>query len=355
MDVKMNKRVVLSSRPGVNSKPTVDNFEVEDCPVPEIGDGAILVKTLCLSVDPYMRCRMNMDTGTDYMSPWRLDQTIDGVGVGIVVESRCWGFRRGEILESFHWPWQLYACMELQGVNCLLVKKVDPTLIGKHFSLICGLFGLPGQAAFIGIREKGHVTPEASQSFVVSAAAGGCGSLAGQIARLQGCSPIVGICGSDTKCSFLLEELSFHHAINYQTEDVFLKIKECCPSGVDVYFDNVGGDISNTVIKQMNQDSHIILCGQISMYDTDVPYPPPLPDDVEQVLEEKNITRDRFLVLNYVDEFPDAIAQLAKWHKEGQIKYHETVTHGLENTPSAFISMLNGGNIGKQIVHVAEP
>ncbi|XP_783631.4 prostaglandin reductase 2 [Strongylocentrotus purpuratus] len=354
-EIKMNKRVVLASRPGINTKPTVDHFEVEECPVPEIKDGTIIVKTLCLSVDPYMRCRMNLDTGTDYMSPWRLHQTIDGGGVGIIVESQCRGFRRGEILESFHWPWQVYALMELRGVNCLLVKKVDPALIERHFSLICGLFGLPGQAAYIGIREKGHVIPEASQSFVVSAAAGACGSLAGQIARLQGCSPVVGICGSDTKCSFLQEELSFHHAINYRTQDVFLRIKECCPEGVDIYFDNVGGDISNSVIKQMNENSHIILCGQISMYNTNVPYPPSLPEEIEQIREERNITRDRFLVLNYVEEFPAAIAQLAAWWKEGKLKYKETVTHGLENAPLAFVSMMNGGNIGKQIIHVAEP
>ncbi|XP_071477865.1 prostaglandin reductase 2-like [Diadema antillarum] len=351
----MNKRVVLTSRPGPDGVPTVDNFEVEECPLPELTEGTVLVKTLCLSVDPYMRCRMNMDTGTDYVSPWRLDQTIDGGGVGIIVESRCRGFRRGEILESFHWPWQLYAVMELQGVNCLLVKKVDPALIERHFSLICGLFGLNGQAAFIGIREKGHVIPEANQTFVVSAAAGACGSLAGQIARLQGCGLIVGICGSDQKCSFLLEELSFSHAINYKTEDVSLRIKECCPSGVDIYFDNVGGNISDSVIEQMNEGSHIILCGQIAMYNTSTPYPPPLPDDVERTRKERNITRDRFLVLNYTDEFSDAIAQLSEWFKEGKIKYHETVSHGLESAPSAFLSMMSGGNIGKQIVHVAEP
>ncbi|XP_033646422.1 prostaglandin reductase 2-like isoform X1 [Asterias rubens] len=349
-----NKRVCLASRPGADGVPSIENFRVENCEVPILEEGQILVKTLCLSADPYMRCRMNLDTGTDYISPWRLDTTIDGGGVGVVVKSNNPGYRKGDILEGFHWPWQLYSGLDVQGFNCLIVNKVDVGLVRKHWSLMLGLFGLSGITAYLGIKEKGHVVPDGDQTFVVSAAAGSCGSLAGQIARLEGCSNVVGICGSDEKCSYITEELGFNHAINYKTENVVERLRECCPGGINVYFDNVGGTVSDDVIQQMTADSHIILCGQISVYNKDVPYPPPLPVETERTLEEKNITRDRFLVLNYVDKFAKAVEILCGWYRKGQIKIKETVAEGLENAPHAFVSMMSGGNIGKQIVHVSD-
>ncbi|XP_038055763.1 prostaglandin reductase 2-like [Patiria miniata] len=354
MATSSNKRVCLASRPGANGIPSVENFRMEDCPMPELEDGQILVKLLCLSVDPYMRCRMNMDTGTDYMSPWKLDTTIDGGGVGVVVKSRSMGHSKGDVIEGFHLPWQLYVALDVQGFNCLIVNKVDVALVKKHWSLMLGLYGVSGISAYLGIKEKGHVVPDGDQTFVASAAAGSCGSLAGQIARLEGCTNVVGICGSEEKCRYLTEELGFNHAINYKTEDVGERLRECCPKGVQVYFDNVGGSVSDAVIQQMTPDSHVILCGQISVYNTDLPYPPPIPEETQQALTEHNITRERFLVLNYIDQFPDAIEQLCVWYNKGEIKYKETVAEGLENAPFAFVSMMTGGNIGKQIVHVAD-
>ncbi|XP_071847326.1 prostaglandin reductase 2-like [Apostichopus japonicus] len=350
-----NHCVVLDHRPGEDNVTSVQCFQFKECPMPTIEDGQILVKTLCLSVDPYMRNRLNQQTGTDYMSPLKLDSPIDGGGVGVIVESKSRHFCKGEILESFHWPWQEYAKYEVEGFNSLIVNKVESELVKNHVSLILGVLGIPGLTALLGISEMGHVVEGANQTIVVSGAAGACGSLAGQIVRLKGCTNVVGICGTADKCNFLKEELNFDNAINYKEDDVDAKLEEFCPNGIDVYFDNVGGNISNSVIRKMNKDSHIILCGQISMYNTSQPYPPPLDEETEQIREAQNITRERFLVLNYYDLFPKTLAELKELYQEGKLKYQETVSEGLESAPEAFVSMMAGGNIGKQIVHVADP
>ncbi|XP_072120237.1 prostaglandin reductase 2 isoform X4 [Mobula birostris] len=231
---------------------------------------------------------------------------------------------------------------------------LDPQLVDGHLSYFLGVAGLPGLTALLGVREKGHVKPGANQTMVVSGAAGACGMLAGQIARLEGCSRVVGICGTDEKVQVLIRRMGFDAAINYKNDDITEKLSEYCPSGVDVYFDNVGGHISDVVISQMNKDSHVILCGQISQYNKAVPYPPPLPSHTEAILKERNITRERFLVTNYSDNFATSLVQLTRWLKEGKLKVCETVVKGLENIGAAFESMMKGGNIGKQLVLVAE-
>ncbi|XP_071962130.1 prostaglandin reductase 2-like isoform X2 [Antedon mediterranea] len=337
------KRVILAGRPGVDKLPSVNNFAVEDCTCPvDIADGHVLSKTLYLSVDPYMRCRMNEDSGADYLEAWKLGEAITGGGVGVVVTSRCSNLSVGDVVESFNWPWQHY--VEFPGNK---VQKVDPSIVDGRCSLFLGAVGMPGLTSLFGIQEKGNVKSGGKQTMVVSGAAGACGSLAGQIAMLKGCEKVVGICGSDAKCNYLTEELKFHAAINYKTEDVGKCLENVASEGVDVYFDNVGGDISNTVIHQMNPESRVILCGQISQYNKDVPYPPPLPENIQEILRTKNITRERYLVLNYQDKFLEGIMQLASWVKE-------SVVNEIENCGAAFVSMMTGGNIGKQIVHVAD-
>ncbi|XP_019647968.1 PREDICTED: prostaglandin reductase 2-like isoform X2 [Branchiostoma belcheri] len=345
-----NRRTVLACRPGVNGESRPENFRTEDCGYPVVQDGKVLAKTLFLSVDPYMRCRMNEDTGSHYLSPWQLDHACEGGGVGVVIDSKHKDFHPGDYVETWVWPWQEYSQVSPEGL-----RKLDPTLFGSRLSLALGALGMPGATALVGIRERGHVTPGANQTFVVSGAAGACGSLAGQIARLEGAANIVGICGSEEKCRLLMEELGFDHAVNYRTDNVADRLKEACPRGVDSYFDNVGGEISETVIKQMNEGSHVILCGQISVYNKDVPYPPPLPQEVTDILKERNITRERFLIMNYLDKFEESGIQLAKWIQEGKLKVKETVVEGIEKTGEAFVSMMKGGNVGKMIVHVADP
>ncbi|XP_017276980.1 prostaglandin reductase 2 isoform X3 [Kryptolebias marmoratus] len=332
------KRVVLNSRPGKNGEPSSENFRLEEVSLaPDLNDGEVLVRTIYLSVDPYMRCRLNEDTGSDYLTPWQLSECVDGGGVGVVESSRCSTYARGDVVTSFSWPWQTHAVMK-GGV----LQKVDPQLVDGHLSYLLGAVGMPGLTALLGVREKGHVTKGANQTMVVSGAAGACGSLAGQIGRLDGCVRVVGICGSDEKCKVLVEDLGFSVAVNYRKEDVSARLRESCPDGIDVYFDNVGGAISDTVL------------AQISQYNKDVPYPPPLSDKTQEILQSQNITRERFLVLNYMNKAEASLFELSQLVKSSQMKVLETVLNGIENMGIAFCSMMKGGNIGKQVVKISE-
>ncbi|KAM3870846.1 prostaglandin reductase 2-like [Diretmus argenteus] len=344
------QRIVLNSRPGKNGVPGPENFRLEETTVPaELEEGEVLVRTLYLSVDPYMRCRMNEDSGAEYLTPWGVSECMDGGGVGVVESSRCGGLTEGDVVTSFSWPWQTH-----HVVKGSVLQKMDPQLVDGRLSYFLGAVGMTGLTAILGVREKGHVTKGANQTMVVSGAAGACGSVAGQVGRLDGCVRVVGICGSDEKCKALVEELGFSAAINYHQEDVATRLRECCPDGIDVYFDNVGGPISDTIIAQMNNGSHVILCGQISQYNKDVPYPPPLSEGTQEALRSKNITRERFMVLNYMDKAEAALLQLSQWVKSGQMKVLETVVSGIENMGVAFCSMMKGGNIGKQIIKISE-
>ncbi|XP_069494864.1 prostaglandin reductase 2 isoform X6 [Ambystoma mexicanum] len=272
--------VVLHSRPGDDAEPVADNFRLEEIHIADqVTKGQVKVRTLYLSVDPYMRCRMNEDTGANYLQPWQLSEPADGSGVGVVLESRQCNLCAGDFVTSMAWPWQSEAIMDGE-----LLQKLDTHLVDGHLSYFLGAVGMPGLTALLGVKEKGHVTAGANQTMVVSGAAGACGSLAGQ----------------------------------------------------------------------MTPNSHIILCGQISQYNKNVPYPPPLPTETEAILTERKITRDRFIVLNYPEKHRPGILQLSQWVKDGKLKVRETVVKGLENTAAAFLSMMNGGNIGKQVVLVSE-
>ncbi|XP_019407492.1 PREDICTED: prostaglandin reductase 2 isoform X1 [Crocodylus porosus] len=344
------QRVVLSSRPGKTGVPVPENFQTEEVTIPDkIQEGQVCVRTLYLSVDPYMRYRMNEDTDAEYLQAWQLSEVADGGGIGIVEDSKHTHLVKGDFVTSFNWPWQTKAILDGS-----LLQKLNPQLVDGHLSHFLGAAGITGLTALLGIREKGHVIPGANQTIVVSGAAGACGSSAGQIGRLEGCSRVVGITGTDEKCSILVSEMGFDAAINYKKGNVAEQLRDLCPAGVDVYFDNVGGDISDAVISQMNQNSHIILCGQISQYNKPMIYPPPLAPAIEEIRKARNITRERFLVLDYMDKHEAGVLQLCQWIKEGKLKARETVTRGLEKTGAAFQSMMTGGNIGKQIVLISE-
>ncbi|CAI9549799.1 unnamed protein product [Staurois parvus] len=298
--------------PGNHGEPVAENFRLEEGELSEeLIDGQVLAKTLYISVDPYLRCRMNEDTGTDYIQPWKVSEVLDSGGIGVIELSKNGHLKVGDIVTSFNWPWQ---------TKCILdgstLKKVDPNLVDGHLSHLLGAVGMTGLTAFLGVKEKGHVIPETNQTVVVSGAAGACGSLAGQIGHLLGCSHIVGICGTNEKCAVLTSELGFDEALNYKEPGLGERLRVCCPDGVDIYFDNVGGEISDIVISQMKKSSHVILCGQISQYNKDVPYPPPLNPQTDSILKERNITRERFLVLNYLDQEESAIVQLSEWVKD---------------------------------------
>ncbi|XP_033736145.1 prostaglandin reductase 2-like isoform X1 [Pecten maximus] len=351
-----NHHIIFKKRPGVNGEPAEDNFGYEECDYPcDPQNNEVLLKTLYLSIDPAMRCRMNEETGVTYIGPFGIGDRIGGFGgVGVVVKSANPDFQDGDVVHAgFNWQW-VENFLETPGEHFPL-RKIDSSLVNGQVSLYLSILSLTsGLTSYLGVKVKGHVTPGANQTMVVSGAAGACGSLAGQIGKLEGCSRVVGICGSEEKCQFLTEELGYDSAINYKTKDVSSELQKLCPSGVDVYFDNVGGDLSNTVIKQMNTDSHVILCGQIAVYNKDVPYPPPIPEDVQRILTDKNITRDRYLVLNYPDKFESGMKQIVEWTVQGKLKVRETIEEGLQNAGKAFVSMMKGGNIGKQLVHVGD-
>ncbi|BFZ07719.1 hypothetical protein BsWGS_10758 [Bradybaena similaris] len=350
---RKNFHVVLKSRPGEDNEPSKDNFSFEETLFPQEPpkDGEVLIKNEYLSLDPALRCVMNEDSGVDYLKAWDIGETLSGFGgIGTVVSSGDPNFLPGDqVTTLYQWPWKVYFV-----ISSSCVRKIPEVISAISPTFCLHVTGITGLTAYLGVQEKAHVIKGANQTMVVSGAAGATGSIVGQVAKAKGCGKVVGICGSDIKCKVLTEELGFHAAINYKTESMAARLHEICPEGVDIYFDNVGGSISDEIIRQMNPDSHVVLCGQISVYNKNVPYPPPISDEISTILKEKNITRDRFLVLNYPDKFDSSIEELLKLLAAGKIKAKETIEMGLANAGRAFVSMMTGGNIGKQLVKVTE-
>ncbi|VDM52790.1 unnamed protein product [Angiostrongylus costaricensis] len=338
---------------GENAEPSVDCFHCESCHNPtesDVATGQCLVRTLYLSVDPAQRCRMNSTTGVDYLSPYEPGELVDGLeGVGVVEVSGADSLlTKGDLVTSCAhlWPWTkkfIADCTDLVKVN--LPAGYSPSIV------LSGV-GLSGMTALLGIRKKAAIDKSRPQTIVISGAAGSCGTLAGQIARLEGCTRVIGICGTEDKCKFLTSELMFDGAINYREESISDALSVLAPDGVDIYFDNVGGFVSDAVIQNMNNGGRIVLCGQISVYNTDLPYPPPIPPKTAEIICSKGIHRERFLVLTYKDEMDAAVAQLSHWLQEKKLKVKETVYKGLSSAPQAFVDMMAGKNIGKMVVKV---
>ncbi|CAL1527801.1 unnamed protein product [Lymnaea stagnalis] len=349
----MNARVILQSRPGEANKPSKDNFAYEEIPYPnkQLQDGEVLIENLYLSLDPALRCRMNANSGVEYMKAWEIGETIHGLGgIGRVTATAAPDFSVGELVGfTFEWPWQLYFTISSQQI-----QKIPKEICSLSPTLYLSVFGLTGLTAYFGIKKRSFICKGSKPTMVISGAGMYYFSASSQIAKAEGCGILIGICGTDDKCQWLTSELGFDAAINYKTQSVSEKLQELCPGGVDIYFDNVGGDISNEVIRQMNTNSYIVLCGQIAMYNKDVPYPPPLPDDIAEILNQKGISRDRYLVLQYEKEFDSAVSDLLKLYISGKIKAKETIETGLINAGKAFVSMMEGRNIGKQLVKVSD-
>lgn len=331
---KTNRSFLLVSRP--KGEPTPENFKLVEEEIPQITDGELLVQTIYLSVDPYMRGRMRgVQT---YTSPFELNQVLTGGVVGKVIESKHRQFSVGDIVEG-RLGWSDYSVSNGKGI-----RKVDPSL--APISTALGVAGMPGLTAYFGLLDIGK--PKKGETVVVSAASGAVGSVVGQIAKLQGCR-VVGIAGSEAKNEYLEKELGFDATINYKKEDVKEALKKVCPDGIDVYFDNVGGEISDAVMHYLNFHARIIICGVISEYNKEeVQYGP----RVHTFLLHRKALMKAFIVGDYYERFPEGYKQLGNWIKEGKLKYRETITDGLENTPDAFIGLLRGENFGKQLVRV---
>jgi len=331
-----NKQITLAVRPV--GFPKESDFRLVEAPVPTPGPGQFLVQSLYLSVDPYMRGRMN--AAKSYAPPVELGGVMVGGVVGQVVESRHSRFAAGEIVEGY-FGWQQYALSDGAGV-----RKVDPSL--APISTALGVLGMPGLTAYFALLEIGK--PQPGETVVVSGAAGAVGSLVGQIAKIQGCH-VVGIAGTDEKARYVVEELGFDSAFNYKSARNYrAKLKTLCPQGIDVYFDNVGGAITDAVIPLLNVRARLVICGQISQYNLERPEMGPR---WLWALIVKQARAEGFLVFQFADRFEEGIRQMAQWLKEGKLKYRENIIEGLENAPRAFIGMLKGENIGKQLVKVA--
>lgn len=335
---RVNRQILLAARP--LGFPKDSDFKLSESPVPTPSDGQILVRSIYLSVDPYMRGRMN--DVKSYAPPVPIGGVMGGGVVGRVVESKNVEFQTSDIVEG-RFGWQDYAVSSGQGV-----RKIDPAL--APISTALGILGMPGLTAYFGLLDIGK--PQPGDTVVVSGAAGAVGSLAGQIAKIKGCR-VVGIAGADDKVEYLTGELGFDGAFNYKTDrDYYEKLRELCPNGIDVYFDNVGGEISDAAMRLINTKARISICGQISQYNLEKPE---LGPRVFTMLLVKQARAEGFLVFQFLERYPEGLKQISNWIKEGKLKYKEDIEEGLENTPRAFMAMLKGRNTGKQLVKVSEP
>ena len=334
----MNRQILLAARPV--GFPKDSDFKLVESPMPDPEEGQILVRSIYLSVDPYMRGRMN--DVKSYAPPVQIGGVMGGGAVGRVVKSNNPQFKEGDIVEGT-FGWQDYAVSNGQGV-----RKIDPGL--APISTALGVLGMPGLTAYFGL--LAITNPQPGETVVVSGAAGAVGALVGQIARIKDCRAI-GIAGADDKISYLNDELGFDGAFNYKTvSDYYEKLRELCPEGIDVYFDNVGGAITDAVFRLINTRARISICGQISQYNLEKPEM--APRIILTVLLTRQARAEGFLVFQFADRYPEGLKQMAQWLKEGKLKYKEDIEHGLENTPRAFMAMLQGRNLGKQLVKVAD-
>jgi len=328
-----NKEIRLASRPA--GMPTLDNFNTVNTVVPQPKDGEVLVRALYISVDPYLRGRMR--EGRSYIAPFEVGQVIESGAVGEVLQSRSPEFQPGDIVTGM-FGWRLY-----NTANASSLRKVPA---GAPISTALGILGMPGLTAYFGLLDIGQ--PKEGETVVVSGAAGAVGMTGCQIAKIKGCR-VVGVAGSDEKNLYLKEELGVDVAINYKEGDTRLAVKQACPNGIDVYFDNVGGAVSDAILPLLNQAARIIICGQISIYNLDQPDIGLRP---QTYLLVNSALMKGFMITGYAARFSEGIRQMAQWLSEGKLKYAETIVEGFENTPRAFIGLFTGENLGKQIVKV---
>jgi NADPH:quinone reductase len=335
--LSINRQYVLAARP--TGLPKESDFQLVETPLPIPEENQFVAQAHYLSVDPYMRGRMN--DAKSYAPAVQLGDVMVGGVVSQVVASKHPDYQVGEIV-SGNFGWQEYALSDGTGV-----RKVDPHL--APISTALGVLGMPGLTAYFGLLDICH--PQPGETVVVSGAAGAVGSYVGQIAKIKGCR-VVGIAGTDDKVDYLVNELGFDTAFNYKTvENYFAKLRELCPHGIDVYFDNVGGEITDAVLRQINLKARISICGQISQYNLEKPEMGPR---LLGVLIVNRARIEGFLVSDYASRFAEGLQQLAAWIKEGKLQYRENIIEGFENMPRAFIGLLQGENTGKQIVKAVE-
>jgi NADPH-dependent curcumin reductase CurA len=322
-----NRRIVLASRP--QGAASTANFRLETVELPPLAEGQVLVRNHWLSLDPYMRGRMN--DARSYATPQPLNETMIGGTVGVVTESRNPKFAAGDAVVGM-FGWQEYGVSDGTALR----------RVALPLSAYLGAVGMPGVTAWYGLNRI--IEPKAGETVVVSAASGAVGSVVGQLARLAGCHA-VGIAGGAEKCRYVVEELKFDACIDYKSEDVGKRLEQLCPRGIDGYFENVGGDILNAVLPNMAAHGRIALCGLIAEYDRE-----PIPLKNARWLLTSRLKVQGFIVSEHMQDWQRALQELAPDVLGGKVRFRESIVQGLENAPTAFLGLLKGQNFGKQLV-----
>jgi NADPH-dependent curcumin reductase CurA len=330
----MNKQVLLANRP--SGWVQESDFRIVDSPMPAPRDGEVLIRTLYLSLDPYMRGRMS--AARSYATPTELGAVMTGGTVGEVIESKHPDYKPGDVVVGSN-GWQQYGVSDGRGLRKI---KSGPVPLGAYL----GTVGMPGVTAWIGLLDIGQ--PKPGETVVVSAASGAVGGTVGQLAKIKGCRA-VGIAGGKAKCDYVVNELGFDAGVDYKAPTFERDLAAATPDGIDVYFENVGGAVFDAVLPRLNNFARIPLCGLIAQYNATEPHPIP---DARPFLT-KRIKLQGFICSDTMERWPQALDQLGRWVAEGRIKYRETIAEGLENAPRAFIGLLKGENFGKQLVKVA--
>ena len=329
-----NQQVLLRKRPV--GRPTADDFEIVDSPMPAVADGGVLRRTIYLSLDPYMRGRMS--DGPSYATPVALGQPMVGHTVSQVLDSRNPAFQPGDFVAGYD-GWQEYGLSNGVGLR-VLDRSAAP------ISTAVGTLGMPGMTAYVGLLDIGQPKPD--ETVVVSAASGAVGSVVGQIARIKGCRA-VGVAGSAAKCDYVINELGFDACVNYKEQDFLSQLRAACPQGVDIYFENVGGAVFAAVLKLLNVNARIPLCGMIADYNaTDTPPGPGL-----RPLLVKRALIKGFIVFDHNDRAAAFLRDCTTWLREGKLKYREDIVDGLDRAPAALLKLFDGENFGKLLVRVS--
>jgi NADPH-dependent curcumin reductase len=338
MEQIRNRRIVLAERPKGEPKDT--DFRMEETEVPAPGEGQVLLRNLYLSLDPYMRGRMN--EGPSYAAPVEVGQVMEGGTVSEVVESRSADWKPGDVVLSYT-GWQEYAVADAKGL-----ERIDPSVAPVSTAL--GVLGMPGFTAYAGLLNIGQ--PKPGETVVVSAAAGAVGSVVGQIAKIKGCRA-VGIAGGTEKCDFVRGELGFDACVDRRSETFAADLKAACPDGIDVYFENAGGAVFEGVLPLLNNFARVPVCGLIAHYNAvTLPRGPNRVPLVMSAMLIRRLTFRGFIVWDFKDQRPDFLRDMAAWVREGKVKYREDVVEGLENAVSAFQGLFAGRNSGKLVVRL---
>ena len=336
---EVNRRIVLAERP--RGRPGPSNFRLEEAPVPEPGAGELLCRTIYLSLDPYMRGRMN--DAPSYTPPVAIGEVMTGGTVGQVVKSNLDGFMPGDFVTG-HGGWQDFSVFKAGEL-----RKVDPAQ--APISTALGVLGMPGMTAYTGLHEIGR--PQAGETLVVAAASGAVGAAVGQIAKIRGCRA-VGVAGSKAKCDYVVNELGFDACLDHRAGDLAAALADACPKGVDVYWENVGGRVLEAVLPLLNRFARIPVCGLIAWYNATEP--PPGPDRMPLLFRSilvKRLTIRGFIVWDFNALEEQFRREVGQWVREGRLRYREDIRDGLEHAPQALIGLLEGENFGKLLVRVA--